>query len=369
MPHTRTLRASLLVAALAAFVGAACDNGGSTTTADTPRSASDKPKEGDPKAKAGDEAKPAADETLTVYSGRKENLVKPVFDMFEAETGVKVRVKYGETQPLATALIKEGERTEADVFVAQDASTLGFLVSKDQLADLPEDLRNRVVDDFRVKANGWVPITGRARVLAYNTKLKPEELPKSVDELTDPKWKGRIGWPPENASYKSFVSAMVKLRGAEKTEAWLKGVQANAPKTYPKNTPAVRAVGKGEIDVALVNHYYLYRLKAELGDDFPVKNHYFKDGSSAALVNISGAGIVKASKKQELALKFLRFLLSDKAQQHFAETNYEFPLVPGVKAKLDLPPIEEIKPPKVDLTALDDLEATEKLLRSAGVLP
>ncbi|MEL6178531.1 MAG: iron ABC transporter substrate-binding protein [Myxococcota bacterium] len=367
MSQTHRLSFALIAVLL---LGVACNSGNGDTT---PPAQSDGPDKG--KGSTAADSKPTGDApkekevTLTIYSGRKEKLVQPVFDLFQEETGIKVRVKYGQTQPLATALIKEGERTEADIFVAQDASTLGFLESKDQLAQLPEDLRNRVVENFRVNTSQWIPVTGRARVLAYSTKLKPEDLPKSVDALTDPAWKGRIGWPPENASFKSFVSAMAKLRGPEKTTAWLKGVQANAPKTYPKNTPAVRAVGKGEIDVALVNHYYLYRLKAELGEDFPVKNHYFKDGSSAALVNISGAGIVKASAHQEAALKFVRFLLSDKAQQHFAETNYEFPLVPGVKAKLDLPPVEELQPPKVDLTALDNVEETEKLLREAGVMP
>ena len=129
------------------------------------------------------------------------------------------------------------------------------------------------------------------------------------------------------------------------------------------------AVGKGEVDVALVNHYYLYRLRRELGDDFPVTNHYFKDGSSAALVNISGAAVVKHTKNPALAQQFISFLLGPKAQKHFADTNYEFPLVAGVKASIDLPDVDSLNPPKIDLTKLSNLETTEKLLRSSGVLP
>jgi iron(III) transport system substrate-binding protein len=212
--------------------------------------------------------------TLVVYSGRGEPLVAPVLAAFEQRSGVDLQVKYGDTAQLAAAILEEGARSPADVFLAQDASTLGFLDGKATFAPLSAAVTARAPAGMKSTAGRWVGLSGRARVLAYNTKaLKPEQLPESIDELTSPRWKGRVGWAPENASFQSFVAAMIALRGREPTERWLVAMKANAPKEYPKNTPAVIAVARGEIDVALVNHYYLHRLKAEQGADFPVANH------------------------------------------------------------------------------------------------
>lgn len=376
MTHSLALtRASALaLIALMALTAAACKDDAPKT--DAPKAGATKDgdaakNDGAAKDGAKDSAKAdAAAKTLTIYSGRNEKLVGPVIAQFEKEKGYKVRVKYGESQPLAAALIKEGARTEADVFLAQDVSTLGFLADKDALAPLPDAITGKVEGHFRDPKGRWVGVSGRARTLVYNTtKLKPEDLPADAAGLTDPKWKGRVGWAPENASFKSAVSAMIQQDGAEKATAWLKGMKANAPKAYPKNTPAVRATAKGEVDVALVNHYYLFRIKKELGDDAPIANHYFKNGKSESLVNVSGIGMVKASKNTKGAEEFAAYLLSNTGQTFFTETNSEFPLVKGIKTKAGLPDITTLNPPKINFTDLSDLEATEKALRDAEVLP
>ncbi|ACY19067.1 iron ABC transporter substrate-binding protein [Haliangium ochraceum] len=313
---------------------------------------------------------PAEVSTLTVYSGRSEKLVAPALQAFEQLSGVDLEIKYGDTAELAAALLDEGENSPADVFIAQDASSLAFLASKDLFAPLPDDIGGRVAETFRADDASWVGLTGRARVLAYNTdKLKPEDLPKSAAELGDPVWKGRVGWAPENASFQSAVAAMVQLEGAEATQTWLEAVKANEPRDYPKNTPAVMAVARGEVDVALVNHYYLYRLRAEQGDDFPVENHYFKDGSAHAMVNLSGAAILKTSAKQDLAAKLLAYLLSDAGQAFFVADNHEFPAAKGVSSPAALPAIDSIGAPTIDLAQLRELEQTHELLRASGVLP
>ncbi len=314
--------------------------------------------------------KPAVVKELTVYSGRTEKLVGPALKAFEKESGIKLKVKYAGTAELAAALLDEGSGSPADVFIAQDASSLGFLEGKDRFVALPQTILDRVPEQFRSSAGRWVGLTGRARVLAYNTsKLKPDQLPKTAAELTEATWKGRLGWAPANASFQSAIAAMIQLEGADVTKAWLKGVKANKPSDYPKNTPAVLAVSRGEVDVALVNHYYLYRLRAEHGESFPVANHYFKDGSAHSMVNLSGAAIVSSSKKKSAGETLIGFLLSDAGQKIFVEANHEFPVAGGVASPSGLPAIAEIGAPKINLADLRDLKATHELLRSQNVLP
>ncbi len=307
---------------------------------------------------------------VTVYSGRGEPLVSKVLAAFEKDSGIKVKVKYAGTEELAATVLEEGARSPADVFLAQDVSTLGVLQDQGAFAKLPDAILSRVGKSAKSPEGFWVGVTGRARVLAYNkTKLKPEDLPKSSAELTDKKWQSKVGWAPANASFKSSLSAMIQLDGKEAAAAWVAAMQKNDTKPYPKNTPAVEAVSRGEIDVALVNHYYLYRLRAEKGEDYPVENHYFRSGKADSLVNVSGAAMLKTSKNQEAAEKLITYLLSDKAQQQFTAQNYEFPLVPGIKTPLGLPDIATLEAPVVDLFKLKDLAGANEILRAANALP
>lgn len=307
---------------------------------------------------------------LTVYSGRSEALVAPLIEKFEKQSGLDVQVKYAKSGELAGTLLEEGERSPADVFWAQDAGTLGVLGEREMLGELPQDVLDKVDARFRSDSGQWVGTSGRARVIAYNTqRLKPEQLPKSVDELTDPKWRARLGWAPENASFQAFVAAMLELEGEDKTRQWLEAMMANQPKAYPKNTPAVLAVSTGEVDLALVNHYYLYRLKQEHGADFPAANHYLKDGKAGSLINVSGVAILEGAKNRDAAEKFVRFLLEEEAQGYFAQETFEFPVIDGVEPYADLPKIGELDAPRIDLTKLTHLEATLELLRETDALP
>lgn len=319
--------------------------------------------------KKDDKKSEGASSVLTVYSGRSEKLVGPVIEMFEKKSGVDVQIKYADTAQLAATILEEGKRSPADVFLAQDASTLSLLESKNVFVKLPDALTGKVGKSFKSASGAWIGITGRARVLAYNkSKLTPDALPKSSAELVGEAWKGRVGWAPENASFQSSVSAMVQLEGKEAAANWVNGMQANGPKAYPKNTPAVVAVSRGEVDVALVNHYYLYRLKAEHGDDFPVENHYFRSGKADSLVNISGIAILASSKRDALAKQFVEFMLSQEAQSYFVHKNYEFPVISGVTSPIGLPDISTLNAPVVDLAKLDDLKTTHEILRAAGAL-
>ena len=307
---------------------------------------------------------------LTVYSGREEELVGPLLDRFEEETGIELEVRYGDSAELAATIAEEGDNSPADVFFAQDPGSLGALEAENLLATLPRSILSRVPARFRDPDRRWTGTSGRVRVLAYNTEaVAEEEVPDTVFDLTDPKWKGKIGFPPTNASFQAFVTAMRLSAGEERTRAWLEAFAANDPETYEKNTPVVEAVAAGEIELGLVNHYYLYLVKEEQ-PDAPVANHFLEPGDPGALVSVAGAAIIDGSDDESDARTFLEYLLSDDGQRFYtAEAEEaEYPLVEGIEPKEGLPALEELQGPDVDLDAFGpELEETLELLREVGL--
>ena len=313
-----------------------------------------------------------SEETLTIYSGRSQKLVSGLFKSFSEKTGIRVKVRYAKTAALANQLMEERSQSPADLFFAQDSGALGAVAEQGLFRPLPTDILSQAPPSFRSEKGDWVGLSGRARVLAYSTKrLSDGDLPKSIFDLTDPKWKGRIGLPPTNASFQAFVSAMRIRIGDKKTLAWLKGIVANQPKYYVKNTPTVKAIADGEIDVGLVNHYYLYRFIRKEGPKFPVRNYYFPNGDIGALINVAGAGILKSSRKPSQAERFIRFVLSRAGQKVLVEGNNEYPVVKGfpLNPKRGLRDVREIKTPGIDLGKLTDVRGTVRLLQQAGMLP
>ena len=307
--------------------------------------------------------------SLVVYSGRSEELVGPIFEQFEERSGVDVQVRYGETAELAATILEEGENSPADLFFAQDPGALGALDDEGRLTKLPEEVLGRVPGEFKADDGDWVGTSGRSRVVAYNTEeLQEGDLPDSVFGFTDPEWEGRLGWAPTNGSFQAFVTALRVLEGEDRAREWLEGVQANDPFVYPDNLSAVEGVASGEVEVALVNHYYLFQVKEERGQDLPAANHFFDGGDPGALVLAAGAGVLDTAENPEAGREFLEFALSDEAQQYFADETYEYPLVEGVEVDEELPPISELQSPEVDLSNLDDLGGTLELLQETGVL-
>ena len=308
--------------------------------------------------------------SITVYSGRSEELIGPILERFEAQSGIEVKVRYGGTAELLATLLEEGGRSPADVYIAQDAGALGALQSEGRLAELDAGLLERVPAAFRSAAGRWVGISGRARVIVYNTeRVDPSELPDSILDFTDPKWRGRIGWAPANGSFQAFVPALRLIEGEDAARDWLEGILANDPIEYPKNTPIVAAVAAGEIDVGFVNHYYLHRFLAEEGEGFGARNAYTAPGDPGTLINVAGAAILSSSDAQEEAAQLLAFLLSEEAQRYVTQETFEYPLIEGVEANADLRSITDLQPVQLDLSRLSDLEGTLDLLRETGVLP
>jgi iron(III) transport system substrate-binding protein len=310
---------------------------------------------------------PSAD--LTVYSGRSQELMEPLIERFRRETGLKVQVRYGGTPELAATILEEGKNSPADLFLAQDAGALGALAREDRLRRLPTGLLEALEPRYRSPEGFWTGISGRARVVAYNTnRLNERELPDSIREFTDPRWRGRIGWAPSNGSFQAFVTGLRLVWGEEETLSWLRGIVATSPKAYPNNTSLVEAVGRGEIDVGFTNHYYLFRFLAESGESFPVRNYYARAGGIESLVNVSGAGILDTCRNQATSEKFIAFLLSGESQEYFGRVTREYPLGPGVDTPPLLPELSTLDDPGLDLSRLDDLQGSIRLLQRAGAL-
>lgn len=307
---------------------------------------------------------------LVIYSGRNENLVRPLLEEFADDTGIDIRVVYNETSALLPVIMEEGDRTRADVFFAQDAGALGKLAIEGMLASLPDDVVELVDPRFRDPDARWVGVTGRARVMAYNTdRLTQADLPASVFDLTGPDWRGRVGFPPTNASFIAFVSALREQFGDGRTRQFLEGLKANGAKEYDNNILTIEAVVAGEIDIGLVNHYYLYNAFRERGS-LPVANHYGGqgEGGDATFVNVAAAGILDGTNQRAAAERFVRYLLGPEAQEYFREETAEYPLRDGVDPIPELPRLSELRTIDVPLTQLGrDLEGTVELLKEVGI--
>jgi len=328
---------------------------------------------------------------LVIYSGRSKALVDSLVQQYRQQAEVPVRVKYGTDSQLLAALQEEGDQTPADVFWANTTGALGNAVNNDLLSSLPDTLVDRAAR-FSPSNQRWVPVTTRFRVLAYNSDaVNPEDLPDSVLDLPGhSEFEGRVGWTPAYSSFQDFVTALRVTEGEDAARTWLEDMQALNPKGYTSNTPMVRALEAGEIDVALTNHYYVLRLKhggAEgeyEGDEeeeeeeeeegprtsAPVEMYHFADGDSGNLALVTGAGALQASDQSEAAHQFLRFLLSQEAQSFAATRVNEYPVVPGTQVPEYMMPADEALKlsPEFELAQLQDMNPTLELLRDVGAL-
>jgi iron(III) transport system substrate-binding protein len=307
---------------------------------------------------------------FTLYSGRNETLVGPLVEQYAEETGVTVDARYGGTGELAATILEEGDNTPASLFFSQDAGALGLLADEGRLASLPTELLDRVEERFHDSHGRWVGVTGRARVLAYNTDIfAAEDLPNSVRDLTDPAWAGRVGWAPENASFQAFITGFRLIDGDDAVRAWLEAMIDNGTVNFgDSNISIVQAIGNGEIDAGLVNHYYVYAVGREAGEDFPVANHFFAAGDPGSLINVAGVGLIEGADDTDAAFAFADYLLSDEAQEYFATETFEYPLIEGVAAPEGLVPLNEIGHPDIALGALADLRGSLELLSEVGLI-
>lgn len=307
----------------------------------------------------------ATGEDLVVYSGRSKSLVEPLIERFRDETGINVTVRYGNTPQLALAIRQEGRRSPADIFWAQDASGIEMLADAGLLRALPTAVTEPVLAGLADPQGFWVPTSGRARVLAYSQpRVSTNSLPTSVFELIDSRWRGRVGWAPANASFQAFVTAMRSQHGETATRDWLLAMKQNQTKVYPKNSPILQAIAAGEIDLGLVNHYYLLGIRGE-DPNVPIGQTFFQDGDMGNLLFTAAAGVLASSRRAESAERFLKFLLQPASQRFFTDEVNEYPVIAEVKpadALLDASRLEQTSP-QVSAGDLGDLDGTLRMLR------
>ncbi|MBA4248423.1 MAG: iron ABC transporter substrate-binding protein [Microbacterium sp.] len=313
---------------------------------------------------------PTADGQFTLYSGRDEELVQPLIDQFTEDTGIVVEVRYGNTAELGALLLEEGDATPANVFLSQDAGALGALSQAGLFTTLPDDVTSAIPAGFTSTDGSWVGVTGRARVVVFDgERYTADELPDTIDEYVSDEWNGRLAVAPSNASFQSFVTALRVLEGDDAAAEWVSALAANSPQIFEGNSQILTAVDEGAVELGLINHYYWFAAAAEAGaENMRAQIKFLTAGDAGSIVNVSGAGILSGSETDADALEFVRYLVSEAAQQYFVEQTFEYPLLPGVAAPEGLPSLESLITPGLDLSDLDDLATTQRLLADAGLI-
>ncbi|OAE00696.1 iron ABC transporter substrate-binding protein [Arthrobacter sp. OY3WO11] len=344
--------AGIALAATAALGLTAC--GGSTTPAAT----------GSSDASAG-----AGNGEITVYNAQHESLTKEWIDGFTAETGIKVTMRQGSDTELSNQIIQEGSASPADVFLTENSPAMTQVENAGLFADVDEATIAQVPEEFRPSTGKWTGIAARSTVLVYDkNKLTEDQLPTSMLDLANPEWKGKWAASPSGADFQAIVSALLELKGEAATEEWLKGMKDNF-KAYKGNSTAMKAVNAGEVDAALIYHYYYYGDQAKTGENSNnVTPYYFKNQDPGAFVSVSGGGVLKTSKNQEAAQEFLKYVTGTKGQEILKDgTSFEYAIASDVPANEKLVPIADLQAPTVDPAKLNSEKVTE-LMTSAGLL-
>lgn len=308
-------------------------------------------------------------EGITLYSGRIAAAIGPAVDSYEAEAKRDVQVRFAETADLAATLVEEGDASPADVFFAQEPGAIAAVAENGLLAKLPEDILRRVPPRFRDPAGHWVGVTGRARIVAYDRDaIAEDELPRSPFGLSAPRWRDRVGWSPASSSMQEYVTALRARYGDERTRAWLEAMVENGAKAYPNNVAIRDAIADGEIEVGLINHYYVAQAIAEEGPDYPVAV-YFPPGGLGSLMLLTSVGVLESSDRKPEAFEFVRSLLDGDSQAFFTSSSKEYPLATGAEPDPSLSvPIDEIPASDSSLVDLTELQATIELMQESGAL-
>jgi iron(III) transport system substrate-binding protein len=306
---------------------------------------------------------------ITVYNAQHESLTKEWVDAFTAETGVKVTVRQGSDSEMSNQIIQEGQASPADVFLTENSPAMAQVENAGLFADVDKATVDQVPAEFRPSTNKWTGIAARSTVLVYDkNKISESQLPKSMLDLAKPEWKGKWAASPSGADFQAIVSALLELKGEAATQEWLKGMKDNY-KSYKGNSTAMKAVNAGEVDAALIYHYYYYGDQAKTAENSKnVTPYYFKNQDPGAFVSVSGGGVLKSAKNAAAAQAFLKFITGQKGQEVLQKgTSFEYPVSASVPANDKLVPLKELQAPIVDPAKLNSAKVTE-LMTQAGLL-
>ncbi len=309
-------------------------------------------------------------QTITLYNGQHEQTTAALVKAFEKQTGITVEVRSGDEAELGDQIMQEGSSSPADVFYTENTPILEDLREHGLLAPVAPATLAAVPSRDDSAQGDWVGVSARVSVLVYNTsQISASQLPSSILELAEPKWKGKLGFAPSETDFQPLITAITKFDGKASAERWLRGLQANS-RLYPDNETVVAQVNNGESAVGIINHYYWFRLRAEIGAGaMHSALHYYAAESPGDLVNVSGAAVLKSSTHQAAAQRFLAFLVSEQGQQTIARSHsYEYPLRPGVAPAPGLRPFADIKPAPLTPAELGNGSQALALEQKLGLL-
>jgi iron(III) transport system substrate-binding protein len=307
--------------------------------------------------------------TILVYNAQHESLTKEWVDGFTQETGIKVVIRNGDDMEFANQIVAEDDGSPADVFLTENSPAMALVASAGLFAKLDHDILDQMPAEFQPADGSWVGIAARSTVFAYDkNKLSADKLPKTMDELADPKWKGRWSASPSGADFQAIVAAYLDLKGEDATKAWLKAMKENVV-VYKGNSTCMKAVNAGKVEGALIYHYYFFGDKAKTGENTAnVDLHYFKHQDPGAFLSVSGGGVLELSKHKKEAMAFLKWVTGKQGQAVLKDgTSFEYAVGKDDASNGNLVPIADLQAPKVDPGKLDNKKVTD-LMTEAGIL-
>jgi iron(III) transport system substrate-binding protein len=312
-------------------------------------------------------------QTITLYNAQHEQTTDALITAFTAQTGIKVKVRSDDEDVLTAQLEQEGSKSPADVFYTENSPWLAQLDQQHLLAPIDATTLQQVPAADSASTGDWIGVSARVSVLVYNTdQLKASQLPTSILDLADPQWKGKLELAPAETDFWPVVSSVAKAYGDAKALAWLKGLKANAGANdgIPDNETVVSDVNKGTGDMGLINHYYFYRLQAEIGKPaVHAALSFFAPHDPGYVLDISGAAVLKSSKHQAAAQKFVAFITSAAGQTILAKgDSFEYPIGDHVAANPELPPFAQLQPNSFSVAELGTGADAKTLLQEAQLL-
>jgi iron(III) transport system substrate-binding protein len=310
--------------------------------------------------------------SITLYSGQHEQTTQSLVDAFEQQTGIHVNVRYNDEDSFADEIVTEEAHPVADVFYTENSPALEYLQEKGLLAHVDAATLGKTPAQYNSPQGDWVGASARVSVLIYNPSLiSASQLPTSVLQLANQKYKGKLAFAAGETDFQPIVTSVARAYGDTEASSWLNGIKENAGShIYPDNETIADEVNRGAVAFGVVNQYYWYRMKAELGaSNVHSKIAYFAPHDPGYVVDVSGAGILKSSKNQADAQKFLAFLVSKQGQEIIADSNsFEYPLDDGVQTTAPETPFNQLQPNSISIADLGDGSTAISLLQKAGLL-
>ncbi|MGH3304022.1 MAG: extracellular solute-binding protein [Streptosporangiaceae bacterium] len=322
----------------------------------------------------------AGGETITLYNGQHEQTADSLITAFEHKTGIHVVVRSDDEDVLADQIATEGARSPADVFFTENSAPLESLQARGLLSRLGTATLASTPGRFNSPQDDWVGVSARVSAIVYNPSLiSASRLPQHVSQLADPQYRGKLALAPGETDFQPIVTAYQHAYGTAATLTWLGKIDANAAgHVYPDNETIANQVNRGAVAFGIVNQYYWYRLRAEIGaGNMHSKLAYFAAGDPGYVIDVSGAAVLKSSKHQADAQKFVAFLVGRQAQEILAtpgtqpgtsSLSFEYPIASGVTTHAGEVPFGELRPYPITIAQLGDGSTAIALLRQAGLI-